>query len=116
MALDLTYNWNFNPLECYPTESGQTDVVFNVHWQLYASTGSYGASSYGVQSVGPLGSGSFTPFEDLTKEQQTLFNHCVDLDRKMGSAQFNLDQLAVGKEAFIKRLEESLAEKPEVTQ
>jgi hypothetical protein len=53
-------------------------------------------------------------FEDLTKEQQTLFNHCVDLDRKMGSAQFNLDQLAVGKEAFIKRLEESL--KPEVTQ
>lgn len=53
-------------------------------------------------------------FEDLTKEQQTLFNHCVDLDRKIGSAQFNLDQLAVGKEAFIKRLEESL--KPEVTQ
>jgi hypothetical protein len=47
-------------------------------------------------------------FEDLTKEQQTLFNHCVDLDRKMGSAQFNLDQLAVGKEAFIKRLEEAL--------
>jgi hypothetical protein len=69
MALDLTYNWNFNPLECYPTESGQTDVVFNVHWQLYASTGSYSASSYGVQSVGPLGSGSFTPFEELTKEQ-----------------------------------------------
>jgi hypothetical protein len=55
-------------------------------------------------------------FEDLTKEQQTLFNHCVDLDRKMGSAQFNLEQLAVGKEAFIKRLEESLAAKPETTQ
>ena len=32
-------------------------------------------------------------FEDLTKEQQTLFNHCVDLDRKLSSAQFNLDQL-----------------------
>ena len=55
-------------------------------------------------------------FEDLTKEQQTLFNHCVDLDRKMGSTQFNLEQLAVGKEAFIKRLEESLTAKPEVTQ
>jgi hypothetical protein len=47
-------------------------------------------------------------FEDLTKEQQALFNHCVDLDRKISSAQFNLDQLAVGKEAFIKRLEEAL--------
>jgi len=55
-------------------------------------------------------------FEDLTKEQQTLFNHCVDLDRKLSSAQFNLDQLAVGKEAFIKRLEESLTKKPEITQ
>lgn len=48
-------------------------------------------------------------FNDLTAEQQRLFSHCVDLDRKIGSAQFNLDQLAVGKEAFIKRLEESLA-------
>jgi hypothetical protein len=53
-------------------------------------------------------------FEDLTKEQQILFNHCVDLDRKLSTAQFNLDQLAVGKEAFIKRLEESL--KPAVIQ
>jgi hypothetical protein len=69
MSLNITYNWNFNPLECYPTESGQTDVVFNVHWQLYATTGSYGASSIGVQRVGPLGTGSFTPFEELTKEQ-----------------------------------------------
>jgi len=49
-------------------------------------------------------------YEDLTQEQQTLFNHCVDLDRKISSAQFNLDQLAVGKQAFIKMLEEKLAE------
>jgi hypothetical protein len=48
-------------------------------------------------------------YEDLTAEQQTLFNHCVDLDRKIGSAQFNLDQLNVGKNAFIRLLEESLA-------
>ena len=69
MSLDITYNWNFNPLECYPTESGHSDVVFNVHWQLYATTGSYNASSIGTQMVGPLGTGSFTPFEELTKEQ-----------------------------------------------
>ena len=48
-------------------------------------------------------------FEDLTQEQQNLFNHCLDLDRKIGSAQFNLDQLQVGKNAFIKLLEDSLA-------
>lgn len=48
-------------------------------------------------------------FEELTVEQQTLFNHCLDLDRKIASAQFNLDQFVVGKGAFIKMLEESLA-------
>ena len=55
-------------------------------------------------------------FEDLTKEQQTLFNHCIDLDRKISSAQFNLDQLNVGKNAFIKLLEEALVEKTEIIQ
>ncbi len=48
-------------------------------------------------------------FEDLTSEQQGLFQHCVDLDRKIASAAFNLDQLKVGKDAFIKMLEQSLA-------
>ena len=50
-------------------------------------------------------------FEDMTQEQQMLVNHCVDLDRKISSAQFNLDQLRVGKDAFIKILEESLTKK-----
>ena len=77
MALDITYNWNFNPLESYPTASGETDVVFLVHWQLYATkgpdtgsfTGSYSASSIGTQNVGPLESGSiFIPFNELTKD------------------------------------------------
>ena len=47
-------------------------------------------------------------FEDLTQEQQALFNHCVDLDRKISSSQFNLDQLNVGKNAFITLLKQSL--------
>jgi hypothetical protein len=47
-------------------------------------------------------------YEDLTQEQQVLFNHCIDLDRKIASSQFNLDQLMVGKQAFMARLEEAL--------
>ena len=54
-------------------------------------------------------------FEDLTQEQQMLFNHCIDLDRKISSAQFNLDQLSVGKNAFMDMLKKSLEAKPEVT-
>jgi len=47
-------------------------------------------------------------YNDLTEEQQALFNHCVDLDRKIGNTQFNLDQLQVGREAFMARLKASL--------
>jgi len=50
-------------------------------------------------------------YEDLTQEQQHLFNHCIDLDRKIGSAQVQLDQLSVGKNAFITLLKEALAKK-----
>jgi hypothetical protein len=56
-------------------------------------------------------------FEDMTQEQQLLVNHVADLDRKIGSTQFNLDQLTVGKQAFVQLLKEKLAapvEKAEV--
>lgn len=53
-------------------------------------------------------------FEDLTAEQQVLFNHCLDLDRKISSAQFNLDQLNVGKNAFFALLKQSLEAPAEV--
>ena len=42
--------------------------------------------------------------EDLTPEQRAMVNHVADLDRKIGNTQFNLDQLRVGKEAFVNML------------
>jgi hypothetical protein len=50
-------------------------------------------------------------FEDLTPEQQILINHLADLDRKLGSAKFNVDQLQVGRNAFANMLEQSLKAK-----
>ena len=47
---------------------------------------------------------------DLTKEQVALVNHVADLDRKIASSKFNLDQLNVGRNAFMNLLTESLAE------
>ena len=51
-------------------------------------------------------------FEDMTQEQQILVNHVADLDRKIGSARFNLDQLQVGRDAFMQLLKTAL-EAPE---
>jgi hypothetical protein len=47
-------------------------------------------------------------FEDLTPEQQAMVNHVADLDRKIANARFNLDQLAVGRDAFMGMLKKSL--------
>ena len=52
-------------------------------------------------------------FEDMTQEQQMLVNHVADLDRKLSSARFNVDQLQVGRNAFMGLLTEALAAKPE---
>jgi hypothetical protein len=54
-------------------------------------------------------------FEDMTPQQQAMVNHCNDLDRKIKSTQFNLDQLSVGKDAFISMLVADL-EKVEETE
>jgi len=45
----------------------------------------------------------------FTEEQVLLLNHCVDLDRKIGSTNFQLQQLQVGKDAFLKMLKDKLA-------
>ena len=45
---------------------------------------------------------------DFTDAQKAMLNHINDLDRKLNSAQFNLDQLNVGREAFVKMLADAL--------
>ena len=48
--------------------------------------------------------------EDMTDQQQTMINHIADLDRKLNTAQFNMDQLRVGRDAFVNLLTAQLAE------
>ena len=50
--------------------------------------------------------------DQLTDQQKVMINHITDLDRKIGSTQFNLDQLQVGKSAFMELLNKSLEEPP----
>ena len=51
--------------------------------------------------------------EDMTDEQKVLLNHVNDLGRKMDNARFNLDQLNVGRDAFVKMLADSLEATPD---
>jgi hypothetical protein len=47
-------------------------------------------------------------YEDMAPEQQMLLNHVADLDRKLDSAKFNVDQLQVGRDAFFSMLKSKL--------
>jgi hypothetical protein len=51
--------------------------------------------------------------EKFNEQQVALVNHVADLDRKIGSTKFQLDQLQVGRDAFFSMLKQSLAEQPE---
>ena len=46
--------------------------------------------------------------DQLTNEAKACINHIGSLDQKIASANFNLTQLQVGRQAFIQRLKEQL--------
>jgi hypothetical protein len=48
--------------------------------------------------------------ESFTDQQKIMVNHIADLNRKIDTTQFNLDQLNVGKQAFVELLTKSLAQ------
>ena len=45
---------------------------------------------------------------ELSDESKVCINHIGSLDQKIASAQFNLVQLQVGRDSFMKKLSKSL--------
>ena len=48
--------------------------------------------------------------DDLNDEQKAIVNHLVDINRKIGSSEFNLVQLRFGRQAFVDAFKASLQE------
>lgn len=72
-----TYTWRINALDTYPTKDSLTDVVYNIHWGLTASTSinddegnpnEYTATSIGTQVIAAPDADNFTSFDNLTQE------------------------------------------------
>ena len=53
--------------------------------------------------------------DQLSDEQKMMVNHINSLQQKINSSQFNLDQLRVGQDAFVKMLKDSLEKVDEAT-
>lgn len=67
--MTITSTWAVVQMDAYPERNGDTDVVFNVHWTLTATDGTYTGSSYGAQGVTLDPDAPFTPYADLTQAQ-----------------------------------------------
>ena len=53
---------------------------------------------------------------ELSEEQKVMINHVADLERKMQSSEFNLQQLRFGKQAFLDALKASIEKDEEPNQ
>lgn len=65
----VTNTWAIVQMDAYPEVDGETDVVFNVHWTLNGTDGTYQGNVYGTQQVPLDGGAPFTPYADLTEAQ-----------------------------------------------
>ena len=50
---------------------------------------------------------------ELSDEQKVMINHVADLERKIQSSEFNLQQLRFGKQAFVDALQASMDKQSE---
>ena len=53
---------------------------------------------------------------ELSDEQKAMINHVADLERKIQSSEFNLQQLRFGKQAFLDALKASIEKDEEQDQ
>ena len=72
----ITYEWNVNTVDVYPSEGDESNVIYNVHWRLNATDtevdakgNPYVASVYGAQSLDTSDLSNFTDFDNVTSSQ-----------------------------------------------
>jgi len=74
--MSISYEWNVNTVDVYPSEEGHSNVIYNVHWRLNATDtevdaegNPYVASVYGTQSLDTSDLSNFTNFDSVTSSQ-----------------------------------------------
>ena len=72
----ISYEWDVNTVDVYPTDGDYTDVIYNVHWRLNATDtqvdaegNPYTASSYGTQVLDTSDLSGFIDFDSVTSAE-----------------------------------------------
>ncbi len=99
-----TYSWVINALDTHPIQDSLSDVVYNIHWGLVATSdqtdldgNAYTAESIGTQTVSAPSSESFTAFENLTQ---------ADVEGWLEASELNIDKI---KQSLDSKIAEAIA-------
>jgi hypothetical protein len=102
--MSISYEWNVNTVDVYPTDEEQTDVIYNVHWRLNATDtevdpegNPYTASVYGTQSLDTSDLSGFIDFDSVTAAEVQGWVESAMGEEEVQSLKDSLDSKIAGQ-------------------
>ena len=100
----INYTLNVSTVDVYPTDEGQTDVIYNVHWRLNAvdtqvdaKGNPYTASVYGTQALDTSDLSGFIDFDSVTSAEVQGWVESAMGAEQVQSLKDNLDAKIAGQ-------------------
>ena len=102
--MSISYEWNVNTVDVYPTDEEQTNVIYNVHWRLNATDtqvdpegNPYTASVYGTQSLDTSDLSGFIDFDSVTAAEVQGWVESAMGEEEVQSLKDSLDSKIAGE-------------------
>ena len=102
--MSISYQWNVNTVDVYPTDEEQTNVIYNVHWRLNATDtevdpegNPYTASVYGTQSLDTSDLSGFIDFDSVTAAEVQGWVESAMGEEEVQSLKDSLDSKIAGE-------------------
>lgn len=106
--MSISYTWNFDSLEVYPTAYEQTNVVKTVFWTLQATLDENTLDLKGIQSIPYNSQSQFISYDELTHDTiynwmtssmgiETMNRYTASLERKINAMSFNKPETIIQK-------------------
>ena len=100
----ISYTWDVNTVDVYPTDGDYTDVIYNVHWRLNATDtqvdaegNPYTASVYGTQVLDTSDLSGFIDFDSVTSAEVQSWVESAMGEEEVQSLKDSLDANIAGQ-------------------
>ena len=100
----ISYEWDVNTVDVYPTDEGHSNVIYNVHWVLNATDtevdaegNPYTASVYGTQNLDTSDLSGFIDFDSVTSAEVQGWVESAMGEEKVQSLKDGLDANIAGQ-------------------